>query len=197
MAVFDPFSIDAPFDETQFLSNLGAYDSNPGVMAMLELAREIQTSGNYYWQGIPFPAAQNVTVGPFATVNGSIQVPEGSYITSLSHYTDQTAGFKFKLYDKGSKASIFYGDYCFDRIVAGNMNPDALYGAAPTDPGMNGDTPFGPGYLLSPFIVNVPGVMGWEVVNLSSNTATIQMFMAVAIPVNRQSVGQRVVDKGY
>ena len=138
--MFDPYSIDAPFDENQFLNNLPAYDSSPGVIAMLELAREIQTSGNYYWQGIPFPVGGATTVPGFGTVNGSIQVPEGTYITAITHYdiVEEEArhalgwGFKFKIYDKGSKASIFYGDYCLNRIVSSNMQ--IQYGVGAKNP---------------------------------------------------------------
>lgn len=209
--MYNPLNIEAPFDELQFIDNLQAYNSSPGVIAMTELIREIQQSGNYYFQGITFPTGGNTTVPGNGTVNGTIQLPQGSYCTSITHYDvveDEVRGgqgggfpgfgFKFKLYDKGSKASIFYGDYALNRTVSSNMQIQYGVGAnnPPSDPGMNPDNPFGPNYLLSPFIINIPGVMGWEVVNLDPNPAVIQVMLSCAVPINRQSVGQKNVQKG-
>ena len=207
--MYNPLNIEAPFDELQFINNLAAYDSSPGVIEMLELVKEIQLSGNYYWQGYSFPTGGNTTIPGNGTVNGSIQVPQGTYVTSITHYDiveDEVRGgtgypglgFKFKLYDKGSKASIFYGDYAMNRTVSSNMQLQYGVGAhpLPSDPGMNPDSPFGPNYLMSPFIINEPGVLGWEVVNLDPNAAQIQVMLACAVPINRQSIGQKNVQKG-
>jgi hypothetical protein len=189
--MFDPLSIDAPYDELQFITNLPAYDCNPGGFEMLDLIREIQTSGNYYWQGASFPNGIATTVPAGATVNGSIQVPQGTYVTSMTYYLlSGAAGYKIKIFDKGSKASIFYGDYCKDGLVTSDMNQ----GANP----YGGTQPFGPCYVMSPFIINDPGVLGWEVVNLDLvNPQTIQVMLALAIPINKQSSSHMVVDRGY
>lgn len=188
--MFDPFSIDAPYSELQFIENLSAYDSNVGTREMLELIKTIQQSGNYYFQGLPFPQRDLVVPG-FGTVNGTIQVPQGTYVTSITHYEDTGGfGFKFKVYDKGSKASIFYGDYSLARIVSSNMQQQIGVGVNPNEP-------FGPNYLMSPFIINEPGVLGWEVVNLSPDPATIQVMLACAVPINKQSIGQYVIGRGY
>lgn len=200
--------IDAPYSELQFIDNLMAYNASRGTDEMLDLIREIQTSDNYYWQGYSFPTGGLTTVPGYGTVNGTMQVPQGTYVTSITHY-DQVEdevrgalgapgwGFKFKLWDKGSKASIFYGDYSLNRIVSSNMQIRYGVGAnvPPTDAGMNNDSPFGPNYLMSPFIINVPGVLGWEVVNLDPNPAQIQVMLACAVPVNKQSVGQKIVSR--
>lgn len=186
--MFNPFSIDAPYGVNQFVDNLPGYNSCQGTDEMLDLMREIQNSGNYYWQGIPFPIGGATSVVGNATVNGTIQVTQGTYITAITHYmADGDAGFKFKLYDKGSKASIFYGDYCREGLVSSDMVQAVnVYG---------GVRPFGPAYLMSPFIVTDPGVLGWEVVNLSPTTQTIQVMLSCAVPINRQSIGAKIINK--
>ncbi len=182
--MFDPFSIDYPYSNLQFINNLPAYDASLGTIEMLDLIREIQTSGNYYFQGMPFPVAGATTVPAFGTVNGTFQVPAGTYVTSISHYAGNAEGFKVKLYDKGSKASIFYGDYAKTPIVSSDMVPTT-------------EGPFGPAYLMSPFIINDPGVLGWEVVNLSSTDQVLQVLLCVAVPINKRSIGANTVSRGY
>jgi hypothetical protein len=205
----DLLSIKAPWDgDLQFINNLQAYNASRGTDEMLDLIREIQSSGNYYWQGLVFPRGDNSTVAGFGTVEGTIQIPQGTFVTSITHYDtveDENRagggalgwGFKFKLYDKGTKASIFYGDYSLNRPVSSNM--ELHYGVGsnfpPSDPGMNLDNPYGPGYLMSPFIITNPGVLGWEIVNLDPNPSVIQVMLACAVPIRKDSIGQKVVSK--
>lgn len=182
----------------QFLTNLGQYSSCEGTDIMLDLMREIQLSGNYQWYGLVFPGQGNTTIGPQQTANGTVQVPAGSYVTGITHFNDPIVnpeGYKIKIYDKGTKASIFYGDYALERTISSNMQ--VIYGVGdtnpPTDPGMNSDDPFGPNLLLSPFIITPPGVLGWEIVNLSVAAAQIQVLLSCAVPINSQSTGLKLV----
>jgi hypothetical protein len=184
MPMFNPFSLDAPYDANQFWDNLGAYNGNTGVDEMLDLVREIQTSDNYFSLLVAFP--HETTVGALQTMNGSVQIPEGSYITSISQYSDPNTnpeGFNLMLYDKGTKVSIFYGDYCKSNLVAGSMLVT------------QSNRPVGPNMLLSPFIITRPGVLGWEIVNRSESDAILQVCLAVAVPVNRRTTNQVVVKK--
>lgn len=195
--MFNPLTLDAPYDELQLINLLPGYDASQGTDELLDLVRMIQTSGNYFWQGNVFPGANDISVAAKATVNGTIQVPPGTYITSIQYYDSDDAGFKFKLYDKGTKASIFYGDYALERTIASNMQLG--YGVGhnnpPTDAGSNLDNPFGPGYLMSPFIVTPPGILGWEIVNLSASAATLQVLLCCAVPLTNRSINTTVVDK--
>jgi hypothetical protein len=156
---------------------------------------------------LSFPNGAAKLVGANATLNGTIQVPQGSYVTSITHYEELQDGqrggiidngFKLKIWDKGTKASIFYGDYCLNRLISSNMQVQYGVGATNplTDPGMNLDDPFGPGYLMSPFIISDPGVLGWELVNLNAVAATFQVLLCVAVPINKQSIGHKTVTKG-
>lgn len=196
--MFNPLTLDAPYDVNQIWHGLPVYQTSQGLDEMVELAKTIQESGNYYWQGIAFPGQSDTTVAALTTVNGSIQVPAGTYVLAINAYASNEVGFKFKLYDKGTKASIFYGDYSHQRIVTSNMQIQYGVGASnpPTDAGMNADNPFGPAWLLSPFIVTPPGVLGWEIVNLASASATIQLMLSSAVPINAQSIGNMIVTRG-
>jgi hypothetical protein len=196
--MFNPLSIDAPYSSIQFIDNMVVYATCKGCDEMLDLVREIQESGNYYWQGLAFPMQGGTTFTSQQTKNGTVQIPPGTYITSISYFNDTAPGFKFKIYDKGTKASIFYGDYCKSSLVSSDMqiqsNPADVF--VPSDPGMNSDDPFGPGYLMSPFIITDPGVLGWEIVNMATANATIQVLMACAVPINSTSIGGKVITKG-
>jgi hypothetical protein len=195
--MFDPLSLVGPhYDENQFINQLQAYNTWQPNDDTLDLYREIQASGNYYWQGLVFPDSSNRTVGPQATINGTLIVPAGTYVTSITHYSSLAPGFKFKLYDKGTKASIFYGDYALDRIVSSNMLTTGIYATVPTDIGSNQDIPFGPAMLLSPFIVTGPGVIGWEIVNLGTDNNIVNVLVACAVPITHRSIGTTIVSKG-
>ena len=202
--MFNPLNLEAPYDECQVINNcLQAYNTWPPNDEQLDLLREIQRSGNYYWQGLAIPSAMNRLVPANGTINGTAILPAGSYITSITSYAAQETqdqrvnpgGFKFKIYDKGTKASIFYGDYALDRIVTSDMQVNGIYQFIPSDLGSNLDMPFGPAYVMSPFIVTGPGVLGWEIVNLSASANLIQLMLSCAIPINTRSIGNMIVNK--
>lgn len=192
--MFDPLSMNAPYDGAlQFLHNLEIYKTCTGTDEMLDLVREIQFSGNYYWQGTVFPRTDLTTIPAQATLNGSVNIPAGSYVTGIQAYGDpiaNPAGYKIKIYDKGTKASIFYGDYCFYNIVSSDMQVQS-------NPDDSVNSPiFGQNYLMEPFIITSPGVLGWEIVNLDLSPAVIQLMLCCAVPINKRTVGQVVVKKG-
>ena len=196
----NPLSIVAPYDITTFIQNLPGYNSNWQTDEMLDLMREILESGNYYWAGINFPKGNATTIPALGTVNGSVQVPAGSYVVAMNYFCDpgtNPGGIKLKLWDKGSKASIFYGDYALDRTVMSNMELEYGQGngVGPSDPGSNKDIPFGQGLLLSPFIVTPPGLLNWEIVNLDTNVlgAVVQVMLSVAVPINNNTIGMRQI----
>jgi hypothetical protein len=223
--MFNPLNLVAPYDGAlEFLEKLPAYDSSVGVIEQLELAKQIQQSGKYYWQGIPFPNQDNWWVPAGETISGSIQVPVGSYITSIQVYNDYTgeappapppngpqlrprvgppftgnpAGFKLNLFDKGSKAYLYYGDFMLNLLAGSDMQQFAgsNESVTPSDPGMNDDRPFGPGYFQGPFIVTNPGIIGWELVNAGVSDAIMQVLMCLAVPINPVSIGQRRISRG-
>jgi hypothetical protein len=201
----NPLSIVAPYSITQFIDNLPAYNSNYMTDEMLDLMREIAESGNYYWSGVSFPkgATASLTIPALGTLNGSVQIPAGSYVTAITCYNDGTnnpGGYKVSLFDKGSKSSLVYGSYSLERPIMSNMQ--AQYGVGtsfpPSDQGSNLDNPFGPNLLLTPFIITPPGLLNWEVVSLDSNVAgmLVQVMLACAIPINNNTIGKRQIVRG-
>lgn len=191
---FNPLSINYPYDCNEYIHKLPAYDTSTGVDELLDLWRIIQQSGNYYWQGESFPDLKVApTVAPQATVSGTITVPPGTYVTAVSAIAlkevngtwEQGAGFNLKIYDKGSKANIFYGDYAYSKSVAGELFAVAQ------------DSPKGPSLLLSPFIITGPGVIGWDITNLDVTASMIQVLLECAIPISARSILNMVIEKGY
>lgn len=176
--------INYPYDENQFINKLPAYDCNSGVDSLLDLLREIQFGGNYYYQGLVFPNLVSYPRIPAqGTLNGTQIVPPGSYVTAFSVYSEMGADFSLKIYDKGSKASIYYPDYALGQTVGG------IFTTTP-------DVPSGPAFIKSPFIITGPGVLGWEIVNRSTEDNRIQVLIDCAIPVNSRSIGNMVVNRG-
>lgn len=189
--MIDPTTIQYPWDgPIQFLNNLPAYNGNQGVDSLLDLAREIQQSGNYYYEGLVFPNLEvQPTIPALGTLSGVIVIPPGTYVTAInglaynSNNTLGNSGFNLKIYDKGSKASVFYGDYAQHTTVAGHFD-------------ITQDVPSGSGMLLAPFIITGPGVLGWEIVNRSTNALMIQVLIDCAVPITNRSIQNTVVSKG-
>jgi hypothetical protein len=168
---------------TAFLDNLPAYNLHSGVDRMLDLSRLVIDSDNYYWSGVAFPNRDNTAFGPGATFAGNVAIQPYSYITSLTVFSDQVEGFKLRIYEKGSKSDIFGGQFCFDTIC-GSVMEAVFPGATPAD------TPFGPHFLISPFIVLPPGSLQIEITNLNQvvDGAVIQIMLSCAVPVTDKSL---------
>lgn len=190
-----------PFDNNSWLNSLGAYNLNEKVDTLLDLARTIETEGGYFYQGIPFPTKTNdVNVSGQAiipagvTFGGAISVQAGSILTSITSYSDQNEGFKFRIYDKGAKKDFFAGTvFGFRRIAAVSLVGD------PTTqlPDLNSTQPFGPAMQFNPFIILPPGSLQIEITNLSqTNDALIQMLLNFAVPLTREATNEVIVEKG-
>lgn len=183
-------------DPTEFLDNLPAYDQSEGTDTLLELLRAIIYSGNYYWVGASFPFGNLINVPADATVNGTVALPPGTYVLAINYFNDPVvnpSGFKMLMYDKGTKATIAYGGYILNANQGSDMavqnigDPNVSVGPDPVNI-------FGSGYLISPFIVTPPGVINWEIVNMDSNPAVIQVMLSCAVPIRADTLGTRRVD---
>lgn len=201
--MFNPLSLIADYDGSlAFINSLDVYKTTEGTDELLDLIRELQFSGNYYWQGVAIPLRDSTLIPGLGTLSGSVQLPSGTYVVSMTVYSAPdvggvTWGSKLKIWDKGTKTAIAYGDYILDRLIASTMDQFIGVGTSnpPTDPGINGDTPFGQAFFTSPLIITDPGVLGWEIVNLNPAATDIQYLIAVAIPINKRTVNQLVVDR--
>lgn len=180
---------------TDFINRLPAYDQSEGTDVLLDLSREIIYSGNYYWVGASFPYGSLTTIPAFGTSNGAVSLPPGTYITSINYFNDPVVnpeGFKLLMYDKGTRAPIAYGGYIDIRTLGSDMVVQNISVPNPTDD--FGNQVFGSGYLISPLIVTPPGVINWEIVNLSANTVTIQVMLGCAVPIRADTLGTRRVN---
>lgn len=186
---------DRVYDVNTFIEQLPAYNQSEGTDTLMDLNRILNESGNYIWIGMAAPRLVYLAPGTptniiaYGTLNGSESLPPGTYVTAINFYCSQPEGFKYKIYDKGTKASIFYGEYSKNEITASDMS---IFGDAESDSG----GPFGPAWVTSPFIITPPGVLNWEIVNLSPNDALIQMMLVCATPVNNVSLNTRNIMKG-
>jgi hypothetical protein len=182
-----------PTYQSEWLDKLPGYDAWDGSAELIDLYRLIWESNNYYCLMVPFPnniVASGAGTGPgnllnFAagdTQTGAITAPSYSYLMSIGGYSfngSTVVPFKFRLYDKGAKADLFYNTYALSDISASSGD---------ADPTLVANYPFGPHFLQSPLIVLPPGILQIEITNLNvSLPATIQMLFSFAVPINTQS----------
>jgi hypothetical protein len=190
-----------PYGINDYLNNLGAYTLNEGVDQLLDMAREIEESQGYYWQGVVFPSALDSLFTPLSTFSGVITIPAQAFLVSISAHSivpgsgsgegaiasaADPFGFKFRIYDKGGKIDSFINSTFLRKVGAiGNMDVDPLTGTPPT---------IGPTFLQSPMVVLDPGALQMDVTSLNPNNNTvIQILMSMAIPVNRSSANEMLV----
>lgn len=184
---------DTPYSKLTYLNNLPVYTANAGVDSLLDQAREFSDSDNYYFQGVPFPGAADIVIPARTTFGGVITVPALCYVTSItgdcfktSDPTAATNGFQFRIYDKGARLdSIINAQYVRNTMVAPAMRRAA--GA------LFNSRPIGPGMLQSPFVVLQPGSLQMEVTNLSTFDCSIQLMLALAVPINPMSASEMIV----
>lgn len=191
---------DAPYTKTTWLDNLGAYSLNPGLSRYLDQAREMVESGQYYYYGVPFPSAGDISIAAGVTFGGVITVPPLSYLLGLTSEAFSFGGgvftygaFKFRIFDKGAKMdSMINSQFVKSRLVSGRIHQvPGLSNYPPKSNPVNGIY-----FLETPMVVLKPGSLQIEVTNLSTSTQYIQMLMGFAVPVNAQSVGNVHVVRG-
>jgi hypothetical protein len=191
---------------SDWLDALPGYDGDEGLIEQLDMRRVLWEAEAYYPLLYSFPnniVASGSGVGPnnltnFAagdTQTGTIQVPIGSFLVSISAYylglSSSGIGCSFRLYEKGAQSDFYYNTIAsmFDGSSQGDFDAYYLNRA-------NFDQPFGPYNLLSPLIVLPPGILQVEVTNLdNSNAATIQLLFAFACPINPVSMNAVSIEK--
>lgn len=163
------------------LDYLPAFDLTDGLSELLDIARLVIDSENYYMRGYTWPPNGSDTINALENFEGQISIPHGSIILSMTGYSNQTDGFKWELYDNGAKHTLF--GRTFGRDV------DALgQGGGVGIP----DTPVAPNMLTAPMIVMPPGRLTLQLTNLSANNALIQIYFQVAVPITRETLSQDV-----
>lgn len=181
--LYDTKSAIFPYRNTDWLDALPAYDSSGSVDVWLDTLRAIQKSTNYYWQGRALPQGTNMVLPILGSYEGHISVEPGSYITSINATSEQDAGFEFQIFDEGAQTYLYSRKFVY-HTMAGQMT--AVAGVAP----------FGPHFVPGPLVVLDPGLLTLQFTNLDPlNTNSVQVFLALAVPITHESLGQSIVEK--
>lgn len=170
-----------PMALSEYLDYLPGYDLNDNASAALDVARAIIDSENYFMRGYVFPGNGSDSLAGGDTFEGLISAPAHSIIISMTSYCSQPEGFKFQLYENGSKQNLFGRTYARQDVTgmyqthSGQVLPDR---------------PIGPAWFTDPLILIPPGRIVGQVTNMSANTATIQVYLQMAIPITRETLSQ-------
>jgi hypothetical protein len=171
---------------TDYLDALPAYHHSRQTSELLDLHRQIVASENYLWRGMAFPPNGFDVVGALATYEDEISLPPGTYITGISRYFAKEGlllnpgGFKFQIYDIGAKMSLFSRTFGHGADVAGVLQDLG---------GLGENMPRGIANVVGPLVVLEPGRLNLQVTNLSVDAQMIQVFLSLAVPKERRSVG--------
>lgn len=173
-----------PMALSEYLDYLPGYDLNEAGSAALDVARAVIDSENYYMRGYTFPGNGEDSLTAGLTFEGLISLPAHSIVISMSGFSTDAAGFKFQLYENGSKQNLFGRTYARDSSTLGSY--DNLDGTITIN------TPMGPAWLTDPLIIMPPGRLVGQVTNMATVTATIQIYLQVAVPITRETLSQTV-----
>lgn len=190
-----------PYTGLAFLDNQPAYTANEGVDSLLDIAREIEMSGNYYFMAIPFPNSGGVLIDARDSKSGVIVVPPLAYLVSLTGYSkiydpevtgETDKGMMVRIYDKGAKMeTAINAQFIISTLNMGgfpNTVNDAS-GYANDLGGMQGQY-----WLKTPMVVLRPGSVQLEITNLSALSAHCQIMLNLAVPINQKSINEVLIE---
>jgi hypothetical protein len=195
------YSLDNYYDLSTWYENIGAYDLWTGTDLMLDLSRQILSSGAYMFQGIAFPKGADVMIPQGATFNGSINLIPYSYILTVTGFSANGNQMTVRIFDKGAQTDVYEKQFAWFPTVISNMEGSFNEGEdiVLTDR----DKPFGPYFFRDPLIVLPPGVLQIQVTNVDMNPAVLpsptaappifQILFGIAVPKNTVSVQNQVV----
>ena len=89
-------------------------------------------------------------------------------------------GFMLQIFDEGAGAYIYNGQFGQGNTVTGNFGPATGFAAG---------QPIGSHLFYSPMIVLPPGRISWQITNLASTPAAIQVLLDTAVPISDTSLG--------
>lgn len=188
----------------EYLNALPAYDTCPGNSNRLNQLRKITDSFNYapYTLAFPFGPTTGLVFGALATKEGSLQIPEGSFLLGISGFCTTTTlpggevsgSFRFSVTDKGSGLGLTERGFIFYRNQSGgSFGRPELAMNGPTNITSNFTQYFRAGiaqvyWLDSPLVITKPGQVQVAVTNLLGSSLTAQIALHFAYPVNNVSV---------
>ena len=182
----------------EYLNALPAYDTCPGNSNRLNQLRKITESFNYapYSLAFPFGPTTGLAFGAFATKEGSLQIPEGSFLLGISGYcttvvTDPffnlEGSFRFSVTDKGSGLGLTERGFIFYRNMSGEATANMPFPGPEYNP--YPQVMLAQVYWLdSPLVITKPGQVQVAMTNLLGSSLTAQIALHFAYPVNNVSV---------
>lgn len=145
--------------------NVVIYRARHAGFSALDWAR-IFPDSTYRWRAMGFPEASARVMAARATLEDQASLRPGSYLLSISSHSDQAAGFRWQLTDRGNAQSIS-SDWMRDRAGAGAPGKFALRG--------------GPLWLMSPWPVS--GLLLVQITNLAAVANRVQLLFQFAEPL--------------
>lgn len=182
--MLNPLTSVVQYPPDYYLENLQAYNCHAGVDKLIEFARMLVAAGqDYLYRGMVFPLGSEApTVAAGKTIEGTISIPAGSFLYSHGGYSNQNEGFKYSLFDKGSKTYLVDKEFVHSGLDATDSQPDVDVASSNI-------------FHISPFVITAPGLLQVQITNLSGVDAVIQLFLEFAVPniANKDAVvGQEV-----
>lgn len=172
-----------PFEVGAAVTSLPVFCASHGQAAVLECLMQFMEQEDFQFitRACPSTMQQSFSnnIPPNQTYEDQISVPAGSFLTMIGGITSQPSdGFRFQLYDAGAQA------YLSDAYMNGNCCAGRFTQLPQTGTGMlttvNGNKNL---FILpSPLSISSPGQLNVNIVNLSANTATIDMAFIFAAP---------------
>lgn len=131
-----------------------------------DILRPFAWSG-YVWRGLAVPRAVELPVAARVQIERRVQVPAGSYLLAFSGFSDQAAGYKFRIYDIGAQQNAL-GDI-----------PDDLRSGAQD----GSDTDGVLHVLTEPYVIVEPGLLQVTLTNLATAAADMALVLHFAVPL--------------
>lgn len=145
------------------------------------IARNIIDCRGYCYTGTPFPTVDMLInqanpslngLAPKASVEGSVNVPEGSILTKITCTSLQPEGFSFRIFDKPTEQDLFYSEFATNYMVGNNTS----------NPYQENQGIVGQYYVMGLVTASPISIFGVNVINRSANYNICQLLLEWAIP---------------
>lgn len=164
--------------------------SESGVDPLTHVRNIIDCRG-YVYTGVPFPGLNQLIpqsgnyatygVPPQKQINGSIDIPEGSVLVSITATSLQSAGFDFRIFEKTANWDLHFGEFASNWMIGQySTQLDPLLANTV-------DTTVG-GRIVGQFFLNPPMIVGQKaqvtvsLTNRSQVYNICQVLLGFAVP---------------
>lgn len=184
MFTLPPSGLRFPFDTAAAPESLAVFCGSPQQATVISYATRFLLE-NYHFAVRACPSTQQQggsnTILANQSFEDQISIPAGSFLTMVAGHTDQTdAGFRTRWYDAGAQQYVSDG-FIHQNMCSGQFTPFVGNGSGFVDGGsLNGSKNL---FILpAPLSITSPGQLNVQIVNLSANTAVIDMAFFFACP---------------